>query len=1509
MSDPTKALVPTPVSESITAIFRNTPFNVSGDYHEVQVPAGLTIQEIIDRLADAWKQPFLRVILNDEIVSQDQWALTVPHKDDVLNIILVPQSGDAGAIFKAIAVIAVVVAIGWALAPVAAGGLGLFGLTNMAVIGGIAAIGGLVTSLALNALFPPPVATTPTFSGAAGLATDPAYGFSSSNNQLKPYSVIPRLYGRRFFKPDFAIKPYLVSSGSTQYLYQAYDLGYGPLHVEDIRIGDTPIENFTDVEWVVHESFQAGDPLQFINQDVWQDPYSIKLTQGASTAIESTDNAEKLVIDLQFPQGLFWVNSTDGNYNHETVEVSLKIRNVGTGNEWLISELSHTVEGATVSYGTLTVSRKTQKPFFVTVSINLPEPGKYEILPIRLTADRESRETNKSYDTVYLSSIQSIRNVAPIAPPVPITLIELRAKATDKFNGAIADLSCIATSKLPVYRNGAWVVEATSNPAWCTLSAMRGAESKSPIPDKRIILPDYIDWAAWCDADMPSAPGNPRACCDLVISGKTTQWDALQTIAATGYATPTRAGFRYTVAIDRLPTTPPVQMFLPENIKGLEGAISYHEQPHALRVQFSPTDSADSDEVVVFDDGYSADGANGTKVATLYETLDLVGIGRYQQAWVMGRRSLAQGRLRIEEWGFSVDYERMLCRRGSYVRFAHDLPMIGSGTARVTRVNGQTIGVSKSLELTGRVYCIIRTSQNVQKDFTVASYTDREMVLEGDVSAVGPGDTIAFGNISRVAQDCFVKSIRSAGEALGAKLALIPVAPGIYTADTEPIPAYEAMLPPQTGGTSSGGSTGIGSSNTTPGPVNGLRAGVFVTYNQGAPKISVSLSWASPVSGRAMSYKVYHYWNSAWQLRSTVYDTTALAYSEYTFLNEAGQPVSINGVPMVFSVVGVNGDGAALPPELGAQVTVTPQANDPATIETLVSAGGAFCINLQWALQTNGFDAAHVEIWGGQTNNREMATLMATPAITINRWQLNGLAPSARYYFWVRVVDGSGNKSGWYPQAANGGVAGQPIDNAQFLLDQLQGAVGLEQVAEEIARPLSLVDPIKFKLDWELGNVNIQKLAEKTFGDTERVHSTAQVITEAAARADGDEASAILIQEVSARLDTGDYAIIRETVEASASALQGITARYLLQVDANGHVAAVNLQSGDAGSSMVFLADKFLMAKPDGTGVKPLLSIGTVNGQEVMGFDGYLLGAGGTFTGNLQAANGTFVGELQAATGTFGGRLMAGVLDLGSLTGITEYRSSPGTYYFTLSADESMIRYQLIAGGGGGGSGHGGEWATNAGGGGGGGAGQYRTGTITLSPGAQIRVIVGSGGAGASTWAAAGAAGTYSAISYWNGSSWVDLVVSNPGGGGAAAPWLHWDNMDNLCFNGAGGSGYPAGEHAPDGNTADGFSARGGKGATTVWGIGGSPGYPNNGWGSPGSGYGSGGGGGSGYHAWRWSGSDMNRSLYGGGAAGMGGKAVIEFYNPNTVVLRAEFITVDQRVTAIEQRLQTAGIP
>ena len=279
---------------------------------------------------------------------------------------------------------------------------------------------------------------------------------------------------------------------------------------------------------------------------------------------------------------------------------------------------------------------------------------------------------------------------------------------------------------------------------------------------------------------------------------------------------------------------------------------------------------------------------------------------------------------------------------------------------------------------------------------------------------------------------------------------------------------------------------------------------------------------------------------------------------------------------------------------------------------------------------------------------------------------------------------------------------------------------------------------------------------------------------------------------------------------------------------------------------------------------------------------------------------GTFSGELQGATGTFGGKLLAGTVDIGSLVGSTDTRSSPGVYYFTLGTDQTTIRYQIIAGGGGGGAGKGGEWNTPAGGGGGGGAGQLLNGTLSFGVGQQIRVIVGSGGGGASSWAAAGGAGTPSYIQYWDGYNWITAVYANPGGGGGGAPVIYYDNADNDCVNGGGGGGYPGGGQGPNGDTADGGSASGGVGGSSYWGGGGAPGYPNVGWGSSASGYGAGGGGGAGYHGWRHSGADWNHGLFGGGGAGAGGKAIIEFYNPNSVVLRTDFIKLQDQVTALK---------
>ena len=1484
----------TPVAESVTALFRESPFAQPGEYHELQVAAGQSIAEIIASIAQPWQHDYLRVVLNGEVIDQNQWSLTVPNTKDTLNIILVPKGGDAGGILKAIAIIAIVVVVSYftagALGPAAAGGMGLMSASAAAAVGaGVGAIAGLVANLALNAVFPPPNPAAMQ-TGGSGVSEDPVYGFSKVSNAANPYGCIPRVYGRRKLMPQHAMNPVIISSGTNQYLYQAFTAGYGPLQIEDIRIGDTPIGNYSEVEVHIHESFAAGDTLHLINQDVWQDPFSIKLTHNTVNVIETTDDAQAIAIDFQFGQGLFWVDSGNGNFNAETVAFQLQIRPKGYDLWSNIGAFENSVDGGSLSGDTITVSRKSQRPFFVTAHVKLPTAGKYEIKAVRVTGDREGRESNKSYDTVYIASLRSIRYVAPIAPDKPISLIEIKIRATEQLNGAINNLSCIVTSKLPVYNGSNWTIQATRNPAWCYLDVIRGSAIRRPVKDSRILFGDFLDWATWCDTAMANAPGMARAMCDLEITSATSVYESMRLIAATGFATPSMAGNKYTVAVDRLRSIP-VQMFTPRNAKLVNGSIGYHIQPHALRMQFTPTDETTADEVVVFDDGYNADGTGGNQVATRYEVMKLVGVSRREQAYVIGRRSLAQGRLRIEQWTIQTDAENLLAARGSYVRWAHNVPMIGSGHGRLISKAGQVITLDEPISATGSLYARIRRSDNTQQDYSVTSYTESSLTLVGNLSSLNEGDLVVYGNLNQITEECFVKSVRP-GPDMTAELVLVPYAPGVYTAEVAAIPQYQPVIS-WSGGTSNGGTTGVGGVSTTPSVVNSLQAGVLVTYIDNAPRLSVNLSWTPPVSGAAVAaYKVYHYLNSQWQLRATVYQTSAVAYSDYQFVDDAGLPVNMNGVSMLFAVSAIGDDGSSLPPDLASHVSVTPQILGPAALDSATVTGGAFENRLVWQLATNGFDVSYAEIWASSTNNRANAVLIATVKAPTNRYNHGGLAPGVTWYYWIRLKDAAGNTSTWYPGGATSGMGSAPSTDATFLLDQLDGAIGLQQLADEIAQPIEQVE-------WDSQQTNIIRAAARVLGLSGQIQSQALIQTEQTVRATEDQAVAQLVTDVQARLNTGDYAAVKTKANATADALAGVTAKYLLQVDANGHVAAVSLDANNTASSMTFLADKFLLAKPDGSGAAPLLEIGTVNGQDVLGFKGNLIGASGTFSGALQAASGTFMGSLQAATGTFAGSLQAGVLDLSKLVGYTEIRSSPGVYYFTISSDFTSIRYELMAGGGGGAVGQYLEWDWAGGPGGGGGAGQYITGSINNLPaGSTLALVVGSGGNRGYHYRENGTNGGPTYIQL-NGNT---LAYADYGRGGQVGGSYNGNGAGGWVVSGQGGFGYPSGGTRASGpwNQING-SLAGGDGGSTRWGNGGAGVW--SGWGNAANGFGAGGAGGGVLLGWANSGhtSAEFNGWYPGGY-GVGGRAILEFYNPNGVVLRMEFQSLLNRINA-------AGIP
>ena len=162
--------------------------------------------------------------------------------------------------------------------------------------------------------------------------------------------------------------------------------------------------------------------------------------------------------------------------------------------------------------------------------------------------------------------------------------------------------------------------------------------------------------------------------------------------------------------------------------------------------------------------------------------MQLVSISRYNQAYTIGRRALAQGHLRIETFTVSCDVENLLATRGSLVRLAHDVPKIGSGTGRIVAVSGGNITIDDDFKLTsGTIYAHVRHLDGTQSVRNLYYVSGRTAVISG--STVSEGDLIVYGELNRVDLECIVKSVHPSND-LTASLELVPYAPGIYTADT-----------------------------------------------------------------------------------------------------------------------------------------------------------------------------------------------------------------------------------------------------------------------------------------------------------------------------------------------------------------------------------------------------------------------------------------------------------------------------------------------------------------------------------------------------------------------------------------------------------------------------------------------------------------------------------------------------------------------------------------------------
>lgn len=414
--------------------------------------------------------------------------------------------------------------------------------------------------------------------------------------------------------------------------------------------------------------------------------------------------------------------------------------------------------------------------------------------------------------------------------------------------------------------------------------------------------------------------------------------------------------------------------------------------------------------------------------------------------------------------------------------------------------------------------------------------------------------------------------------------------------------------------------------------------------------------------------------------------------------------------------------------------------------------------------------------------------------------------------------------------------------------------------------------------DAKIASLSVAKLKAGAIGVSEYIESTGYVAGSAGWRIDGNGNAEF------------SNAVVRGTVYATNGQFYGT----LLGGSATGYASGTGFYAGSPAAGTY----QWRVGNPTGNHIAwDGLNINLVSPQLT------ITNGNASFSGSLNAASGTFSGALSGATGTFSGTLAAGVLDSAAFDSIKLPYSQPGNFPNQSvpalkpgwTAMHMRITVVGAGGGGGGGAAAGAPNRNPTSSGGGGGAGQKNVYVITsnVTPGATFNVVVGSGGSsgsGSSYWngnsvsGTPGGAGTYSGVTL--GGNTYSAAGGGAGGAGTSAladAWAYSAEYDPTLTGVGGGVGGSLGGQTGLGGFM--ISAPGGAGGSSEFGTGGAGGpatYRYAGAGANG-GVGAGGGGG---------GADAAHPDYGyaaDGGYGGPGYVMVEFYDPNTVVLNSRY--------------------
>ncbi len=705
-------------------VIAGNPFDVF-DQQRFFEPGGQTLGDLARvRDIDPKRQAVI-CNLSGRFVLQRDWSETVIGSDDIVQFVAVPQgSGGKNPLAIILQVALLVAAV--VLPPIAGAALGA---SVAATIGVSTAIGtSIVTSvtaaailaggtLLINAVVPPQSA-----SGLDGAdAVSPTYSLGAQGNQARLNGIIPVIYGRHRVFPDFAATPYWRYENNDQYLYQLHVVGQGEHVIRDIRLGDTPVSVFEEVETQI---VNPGEQVSLVATDIYTSPevsgQALRAPNdlrpghdgwlGPFAACPPGRTTQSVSVDIIAPGGLFLI-ADNGGVAALSVTWQAEAR--------IIDDAGAPVgDWGTLFDGDMTGGTE-RKALRRSNDFDLPSLDRWEVR-IRRTDDK-NLSARAAHEIVWGGLRADLQGVDHFDG---LTMIAIKMRATDNLNQSTSRrLNCIASRKLPVYDGNGWGAPVeTSSIAWIAADILRNPVYGGGADDDRIDLDGLLALdAIWQDRGDY---------CNGVFDTPTTVWEALSKVLRCGRTRPYHQGGMIRFHRDS-PQSLPVMVFSAENI-----VLGSFKMEFALPVY---GDAADGIELQYIDERTwkparvtaHVEGDAGVNPARE----NVFGITDRQQALREAQYQARSNRYRRRFVSFETELEGLIPSIGDLLLISHHMPEWGeSGQVVHYDPASHILTLDRAHEVNDQTVSIrLRRPDGGVTDVLPVSYWDGERVkLAGD---------------------------------------------------------------------------------------------------------------------------------------------------------------------------------------------------------------------------------------------------------------------------------------------------------------------------------------------------------------------------------------------------------------------------------------------------------------------------------------------------------------------------------------------------------------------------------------------------------------------------------------------------------------------------------------------------------------------------------------------------------------------------------------------------------